>query len=195
MTTVRHPHRRAIGGFRRGSITVWLLIAMPVMLIMLLTVTAIGSLWLARAELTNLADAAALAGAKIWGDGADDSTNRTAAHLAAKALAEANTILGTAPTVASNDNPANVNNNDACPATITLGQLSGTTFAADTVPAAVSERACRVQVTTAVTVPFLGTTGMVGPFTIQASAVAYYDGAAEGAGTPRLVNVVTVVCP
>src|SRR5262245_36720266 len=104
---------------RQGSLVVWLLIALPVMMMMFLTITTVGSLWLARAELANLADAAALAGAKVWGDGADDSINRTAAHVAAQALAEANTILGVAPVVSANDNAANVNNNDSCPGTIT----------------------------------------------------------------------------
>jgi len=189
----RLPSRRRYD--RSGSLTVWVLVSMPVMLIMFFTVTTIGSLWLARTELINLADAAALAGAKVWGDGPDDSTNRTAAHLAAEALAEANTVLSTAPNVSANNNSGNTNNNDLCPGEILLGRYLGTTFAGGQVPAAVNERACRVSFTVNVTVPFIGGTGMAGPFTIQATSTAFYDGAAEGAGTPRLVYITAATCP
>jgi Flp pilus assembly protein TadG len=193
MTQQTSRRRRARD--RRGSFVVWLLIALPIMLLMLLGVTGIGSLWLARAELSNLADATALAGAKVWGDGADDATNRTAAHLAAQALGESNTILGVASALSANNNAGNTNNNDTCPGTITLGRLNGGVFAADQVPLAVNERACRAELTTTVTLPFLGSMGVVGPFTISASSVAYYDGVAVGTGTPRLTLITSATCP
>lgn len=191
MRRLRHCRARD----RRGSFVVWLLIALPIMLIMLLGVTGVGSLWLARAELSNLADSVALAGAKVWGDGPDNATNRTAAHLAAQALGQANTILAVASTVDHNDDPGATNNNLACPATITLGRFSGGIFAADQTPMAVNERACRADLTTSVTLPFWGTSGIIGPFTIQASAVAYYNGVVEGAGTPRLTVITASTCP
>ncbi len=187
--------RRRRGRARRGSFIVWLLIALPIMLFILLGVTGIGSLWLARAELGNLADAVALAGAKVWGDGADDAPNRTAAHLAAQALGEANTILGVASTLSANDNAANLNNNDTCPGTITLGRLTGGVFAADQMPMAVNERACRAELTTTVSLPFLSSIGIVGPFSISASSVAYYDGVVAGTGTPRLTVISSATCP
>ena len=180
---------------RRGAVVIWLLVAMPVLLTMFFAVTTIGSLWLARTELTTLADAAALAGAKTWGDASNSAATRTAAHLAAEAVAETNTVLGTVLDVDANDDPVAVNNNAACPGTITLGRRNGTVFEAGSVPPAANERACRVQLTTTVSAPWFGGFGVIGPYTIQASSVAVYSSAIEGAGTPVLINISSATCP
>ena len=169
--------------------------ALPLILTMFFTVMAVGKLWLARAELQNLTDAAALAGAKLWGDGSDVVAQRSAAHLLAQIVAESNTIVGTVLTVDGNNNPANTNNNNACPGTIELGTLSGGVFAGGTVPATVDQRAGRVDLSTTVTAPWFGAGGLIGPFTIRATSIAYYSSATIGAGTPRLVNITSATCP
>ena len=193
--SVSNGTRRPMFRLRRGSFTVWLLVAAPVMLLMLVSVTGIGSLWLARSELSNLADATALTGAKLWGDLGDSAATRTQVHYGAAAIAQANTILGVSSPVDPNDDPLAINNNAACPGTITLGRLTSSTFAADEVPLSVGERACRVELLTSINLPFFGSVGSIGPFTIRASAVARYDGASPGTGTPRLVNITAATCP
>ncbi len=194
-SSVRRLSRRGRVGARRGSVILWMFFALPLILTMFFTVTTVGKLWLARAELQNLTDAAALAGAKIWGDGANGPSQRSLAHQAAQLVAESNTVVGTVLTVDGNNNTANVNNNNACPGTIELGALSGGVFAGGTVPATVDQRACRVDISTTVTAPWFGAGGLIGPFTIRSTSIAYYSSATIGAGTPRLVNITAASCP
>jgi len=53
---------------RRGSATLWLIIWMPALLVLFLVLTGIANLWLARVEVENGLEAAALAAVKNWGD-------------------------------------------------------------------------------------------------------------------------------
>jgi Flp pilus assembly protein TadG len=52
----------------RGSATIWLIAALPVLLILFCFVINIAQQWLARVELENALEAAALAAVKEWGD-------------------------------------------------------------------------------------------------------------------------------
>jgi hypothetical protein len=176
----------------RGIATLWIIIAGPAMLALLVLVTDIANLWLARVELENAVEAGALAGANVWGDGADDPANRTAAHFTAEAVAEANLVVGETFDVDANDDPSAPNNNALvqCSGTVLLGTYSTATQSFDPAasPASPDERACRVEA--AATVPSLWM-GFAGPFEARASATAV----ADGAGNVKLVRVSSGVCP
>lgn len=177
---------------RRGVATLWIIIAGPAMLALLVLVTDIANLWLARVELENAVEAGALAGANVWGDGSDNPANRTAAHRAAEAVAQANLVVGEAFDVDANNNPAATNNNALvqCAGTVLLGTYTAATRNFDplTPPPTVARRACRVEAAATVQSLWLG---FAGPFEARASATA----AADGTGGAKLVRVTSGVCP
>lgn len=177
---------------RRGVATVWIIGLVPVGIATLMLVLDYGNLWLAREELENAVEAGALAGAKQWGDLADNVANRTSAHIVAKAIAEANTVVGQAITVDANDDagagPLN-NNNLSCTGQVLLGDVTGTTFSPNTVPGAANNRGCRVDASHQV--PSFWSGMGLGPYTVNATATARYD-----TNVPRLVRITTVnACP
>ncbi len=184
-----HLHRVAPG--RRGAAVVWILVATPVVLVLFMVVLSLASIWQARAELQNAVEAAALAGAKLWGDGADIATTRTSAHLAAQAVFQANTVFGKVISISSNDNPSATNNNLSTGGPILLGQFTSSTFYVNQTPQAVNQRACYV-ITTASVTPLLQGLGVLGPFTVKASAAACYSGTNSGSGTPQLTIVTSI---
>lgn len=59
---------------RQGIAVVWLLLALPVLLILLCLVVEAGNLWLARVELKHAMESAALAAVKEWGDAGGGDT-------------------------------------------------------------------------------------------------------------------------
>jgi Flp pilus assembly protein TadG len=176
---------------RRGAAVVWILVATPVILVLFMVVLSLASIWQARAELQNAVEAAALAGAKLWGDNADTPANRTSARLAAQAVFQSNTVFGNMVSIASNDNPSATNNNQTTTGPILLGSFSSSTFYVNQSPATVNERACYV-ITTASITPLLQGLGVLGPFTVKASAAAVYTGTTQGSGTPQLTIVTSI---
>jgi Flp pilus assembly protein TadG len=176
---------------RRGSAVVWILVATPAILVLFMVVLSLASIWQARAELQNAVEAAALAGAKFWGDNADTPANRTSARLAAQALYQSNTVFGKLVTIATNDNPSATNNNASTSGPILLGNLTSSTLQVNQTPGAVNERACYVIATASVT-PLLQGLGVLGPFTVKASAVAVYSGTTQGSGRPQLTIVTSI---
>ncbi len=58
----KSPHNR------RGSATIWLIVVLPVLLVLFCFVINIAQQWLARVELENALETAALAAVKEWGD-------------------------------------------------------------------------------------------------------------------------------
>jgi hypothetical protein len=176
---------------RRGSAIVWILVATPVILVLFMVVLSLASIWQARAELQNAVEAAALAGAKFWGDNADSPSTRTSARLAAQAVFQANTVFGDMVTIASNDNPSSTNNNASTSGPILLGSFTSSTLYVNQSPAAVNERACYV-ITTASITPLLQGLGILGPFTVKASAAAVYSSTTQGSGTPQLTIVTSI---
>jgi len=176
---------------RRGAAVVWILVATPAILVLFMVVLSLASIWQARAELQNAVEAAALAGAKLWGDGADSPSNRTSAHLASQAVFQANTVFGKVGSISSNDNPSAINNNQSTSGPILLGSFVGSTFYVNQSPGAVNERACYVTTTASIT-PLLQGLGVLGPFTVQASAAAFYSGTTSGSGTPQLTIVTSI---
>lgn len=121
----RTRQRRA----RRGVYTLWTILFLPVILLLLVIAVDISHLWLARVELENSLEAAALAAVKQWGD--SGSTDTAVARSVGMDYAAANVINGTPVAILSNYDPTNTpNQNDSCSGNLVLGavtQLTGTT--------------------------------------------------------------------
>src|SRR5262245_22314887 len=83
-----HPQTRG------GVATLWVLLAVPALAIMLVFVTDIANIWVARIEATNALEAAALASVKQWKNVGNTSANRTASRQTAVNYVGANTVLG-----------------------------------------------------------------------------------------------------
>ena len=69
----QRPGRPAFGR-RRGVVTLWTIIALPVLLAMLCVVVEVANLWKSRVELENALESAALAAVQSWGEGAVSPT-------------------------------------------------------------------------------------------------------------------------
>jgi hypothetical protein len=166
--------RHSCDDFRRGVATLWIVGFGPALLALLVLVTEISSLWLARIELETAVESGALACVKVWGNLPDTSpSDRTTAEAAGVSFAQANTVLGNTFTIA--------------PGSVTFGSYASGTFTAagPTIPND-GTRACVVYAT--VDVPGLWN-GLGGaPRSIQARATARYD---SSTSTPRLVRVTT----
>lgn len=67
------PHRDASRS-RRGAASLWIILAGPALLGMLILVIELAHIWLARVELENALGATALAAVKEWGDAGGGST-------------------------------------------------------------------------------------------------------------------------
>ena len=178
-TTTRLQQRpRKIAGRlpRRAVATVWIVGFGPAMLALLVLVTEISSMWLARVELETAVESGALACVKVWGGLPDTSaSDRTTAAAAGVRFTQANTVLGNMITTTPS---------------VTFGSYSSGTFTAagQTIPND-GRRACIVYAT--VSVPGLWD-GFGGPRSIQARATARYD-TSSSPGKPRLVHVTTVL--
>lgn len=186
-------HRR-----RRGVAAMWLIAAIPTLLVLFALVTEIGNIWLARIELGNAVEAGALAGAQAWGAA---STDNYAARLNARNLAltftQANLVHGQTPITTLNDNGSGLNNdhnnNQSCIGSIVLlGSLSpaGVLDTGASNPIVPDQRACRVDATAQVRP--LWAIALCGPTTVQNSASARYDSSSQ---TPRLAHVSSTTCP
>jgi Flp pilus assembly protein TadG len=110
-SSTSHPHCRSPR--RRGSATLWLVIWLPCLLVLFCALVGVANLWLARVELENALEAAALAAVKQWGEaGGGDTTiprNVGVEYAAANILRRNPVIIGT------NYNAANApNQNDVC---------------------------------------------------------------------------------
>jgi hypothetical protein len=106
MTKVADFHPiRSRDHFRRGVVIMWIILAIPAVLTLLILVLEISNLWFARIELEDTLEAAALAGVKTWSEGGaaqtpdphddpDDPALLASVRTATQALAAANTING-----------------------------------------------------------------------------------------------------
>ncbi len=114
----RSIRRRAArrGNSRRGLSTIWLLIALPTLLVLFCFVINIANLWLARVELENALEAAALAAVLEWGQAGGGPTADP--RDAGVAYAAANRVRGMELVIATNLDPApgpgNPNENLTC---------------------------------------------------------------------------------
>jgi len=98
---------------RRGSATIWLILALPVLLVLFCFTLNIAQQWLARVELENALEAAALAAVKEWGDanGGDTIIPREVGVE----YAQLNSMRGFRVQIGDNYDPAGgVNQNQRC---------------------------------------------------------------------------------
>lgn len=176
----------AVRNHRRGVATMYLIIALPVLLLLFAIVTDIGHLWLARIELKTATEAGALAGAQRF-----TQADTTDARLAARTYTEANTVRGQSfqPVLnQANSGSTNTNQNEDINGEIVLGAagLGGGNFTFDPNtepdPGSGLNAAARVRLT--VTIPSLWNSMFgvpLGPYSITAQAHAQNDN-----GVPRL---------
>ncbi len=91
--------RRSPRSTRRGWATLWLIIWLPALLALFCAMIGIANLWLARVELENSMEAAALAAVKQWGDanGGDTLIPRQIgqAYAAANCVRKVDVAIGT----------------------------------------------------------------------------------------------------
>mgnify|MGYP002635338696 CR=1 FL=1 len=172
----RPPERAVSKDSRRGVATIWVVGFGPALLGLLVLVTEISSLWLARIELETAVEAGALACVKVWGGSADTSPNRDTAAAAGVSFAQANTVLGNTFTIP--------------PSSATFGSyaIATRTFTAGD-PIIPNDGTRAVILYATVDVPGLWN-GFGGPRSIQARATALYDTSSTPA--PRIVSVTTV---
>ena len=101
---------------RRGISTLWLLIALPTLLVMFCFVVNIANLWLARVELENALESAALAAVLEWGENGGGATSD--ARDSGVAYALANRVRGVNLVIDPNLDPmpggGNPNENLTC---------------------------------------------------------------------------------
>lgn len=116
---------RPVPSVRRGAATLWLLLVLPVLLILLCFVVEMGNVWLARAELEDSLESAALAAVKEWGDANGGSTflpRRVGVHYAAS-----NSVSGSPGGITNNYNVANSPNENAnCNGDLVFGAVTDT---------------------------------------------------------------------
>ncbi|MEQ8789772.1 MAG: pilus assembly protein TadG-related protein [Pirellulaceae bacterium] len=86
---------------RRGAATVWLIILLPLLVILLGVVIEITHLWVARVELENSLEAAALAAVKEWGD-ANGGLGTAPARNVGVEFAQLNCVNGVPVEIGSN---------------------------------------------------------------------------------------------
>jgi Flp pilus assembly protein TadG len=162
---------------RRGISTLWILLFVPAFATLFCMVVEISNVWLARVELENALEAAALAGVKSWGEG----SSATAARNDAKSYAAVNTARGVAV-------PLDDSN-------ITLGGVTGTTgnFTLDAGATPVMGvgpdfglRVQRVITVNSLCASVFGAT--VGPYQVTAQVDARFN---KSNARPELIRVTT----
>lgn len=197
---------------RQGIAVVWLLLALPVLLILLCLVVEAGNLWLARMELKHAMESAALAAVKEWGD--DDSNGTDEARIVGRQFALGNPVRGTSIVWAAspnyNGNP-NDNGNAACSdiqsgtfnedATLVFGAVTvgqEVTFNSTVMPVHDPDEEDSipygVRAQTVLQIPSVVSeiAGVpIGPFFIRAEATAMFD---THEPNPRLIRVDQFIC-
>lgn len=99
---------------RRGSATLWLIIWLPCLLTLFCVLVGVANLWLARVELENSLEAAALAAVKHWGEVGGGDTEEPRDVGVAYALASL--VRGNGVVIGTNYDPVGggPNQNDEC---------------------------------------------------------------------------------
>ncbi len=109
----------------------WLILALPVLVLLLGVVIEIGNIWLARVELENALESAALAAVKEWGSAGGGNT--AVSRLVGVEYAKANTVTGTPAAITTNYDavlPIRPNQNELCTgptANMIFGAITTTT--------------------------------------------------------------------
>lgn len=108
---------------RKGVAVLWVILMLPVVFLMLVFVAEIGNLWLARVELENALESAALAAVKEWVDASGGST--LTARQVAQTVAAANTVRGNSVAIGLNYTAANLPNENTDGTFPTANQVFG----------------------------------------------------------------------
>lgn len=116
---LRSHNRRRLSRRRKGVSTIWLILSGQVFLVFICFAAEIGHLWVARTELENALEAAALAGALEF-----RQSGSASARMVAIAYAEANTVVGQSLTLDPNMG-AGTNGNASNDGEIVLGEVTG----------------------------------------------------------------------
>lgn len=189
MTTTKHPvagtNRR--GHARGGVATFWVIVAVPVILTLLVVVSDVANLRLARIEAENAVEAAAIASVKQWHESGNNAAKRHNARLTAASYAAANTVIGQPVQITLNEGQLDDNDNALLAGNIVLGKITsgGAQFDHTDEPQA-GEFGVHVQAT----VPVQSVWGQFGnlsfgPYSVFVQATALYD----ASGEPRLVRI------
>ena len=119
---------------RRGLATLWVILSIPATVILLCVVVEVGNIWLARAELENAVEAAALAAVQEWKATSDTDMGRARGRT----LGLANGVRGVAVDLGLNGGGGGANSNLSCDGDIVLGTIDPDTgvivFNADDAP-------------------------------------------------------------
>src|SRR5438876_2568199 len=193
--------------FRRGSATLWMVIWLPCLLVLFCVLVGVANLWLARVELENALESAALAAVKEWGNaGGGDTLDPRKVGVA---YAHANSVRRNPVVIGTNYNAGGgLNQNDQCDVAMTpptanliFGAIddsnpSNITFNAGVEPScAVANKRFGVRAQAIVPVQPLGFGSFLGTITqynVQAKTTAMYD---CGTGRVRLMRIDTFICP
>jgi hypothetical protein len=98
---------------RRGSATLWMVMWLPCLMALFCVLVGVANLWLARVELENALESAALAAVKQWGDAGGGDT--LAARQVGVDYAHANAARRDRVVIGANYNASGgVNQNDQC---------------------------------------------------------------------------------
>ncbi len=109
---------------RRGIAAIWVLLTVPMLVTAFVVMFNAGNLWLASYEAQKAFEAGALAAVQQWGKNTNTTPNRLTARNRGVAVAQANTVLGTAVVIPDNNDGNNdVNDNDTPNGFVVLGVL------------------------------------------------------------------------
>lgn len=172
----------------------WVIVVLPGIMTMFVAVVDIGHIWLARNELKNALDAAALSGIKTWGESGGGLT--TQARLDANDAMSANTILGTTTTLDTTVG-ACTNENVASTGEIVFGSVtdSGATITLDcsVAPSCPADtfgiRTRKTIEVRSICPTFLGIG--LGPYGVTAESFARFT---CPSGPPQLIRLDTFTC-
>ncbi len=168
------PRRSSPASCRRGIVTIWTILAVPVMLTILCVVVEVGRLWQARAQLENALEAAVLAAVQEWGRRGGTAKQVPAGAIVGKAYARANAIHGT---------PVDLDDRAIVPdAAWAFGTVTPTEGGFDFTPNpdAQTNLAVVVQATAKVPALFRSSLGRwIGASTVTAGTAAFYDPSAQ----------------
>jgi Flp pilus assembly protein TadG len=108
---MKHRFAQTRAKSRRGSATLWMVIWLPCLLALFVTLVGVSNLWLARVELENAVEAAALAAVKQWGDAGGGDT--LIPRQSGVSYAAANSVRGDSLVIGTNYDAAALPNQNA----------------------------------------------------------------------------------
>ena len=185
---------RRVGARRHGVATVWIIASFPAIACLLCVVLEFANLWMARVELRNALDAAALSAVKTWGEGG----STIAARMDGQTAAALNTVTGTPVTLGLNTG-GGTNGNGANTGNTLLGTIAGVpgalTFDCNGVPNCAGGDDFGVRTSLTMQVNSVCDTvfgSAIGPFNVTSVSYARFP---CPNGPPELIRIQTFTCP